>query len=117
MQEDFRTEAEELAYNAGRFGLPVKQAGPYPCFDWAPEERLGHYSAAIWPRGKHFFCITECPDGTWLIERRNERYKFSTRMECWAYAVGRNWCGIKDLRGARNEQCPTYAWKSEQVWA
>ena len=105
--DDFLTMGEKLAYDAGCFDSPVERCNadprtywPDPA-DWHKNSSLKDY--AVWPDRKKGFRITECPDGSFILSRGNDGYKFSTEWECWAYAVGRKWVGIKWYRRARME--------------
>ena len=103
----FPTEGEARAFAAGRYHLPAEECNADPWAYWPDPadwwKNHLHKDYAVWPDRKKGFFITECPDGAFILSRGNDGYRFPTEWECWAFAAGRNWCGIKWYRSARKE--------------
>ena len=101
----FPNEEEAKAYAAGKYHLEVKRCAADPYMDWpGREDQLKIRGTAHWPEHRMFFSVDSVPDGTWVVARGNQGFSFKTREEALAFAAGRNWCGIKWYRSAREEQ-------------
>ena len=107
----FPTEEEARAYAAGRYHLPVVQRNADPYKEWPDRADQQKIRVTMhWPEHRRCFCIDELPDRTWLAARGNQGFSFPTQYEALAFAAGRNWCGIKWYRHAREADRTRYRW-------